>query len=165
MLLREVSRLLAKGKWGHKCTVVERELPSDRGVPMKSTELPPTTTAEHHPARAMDHDRTFFRETVREGATPARSVATAASPGQGVAITTMNSPSTKPLPLVLPIVLTVDELATLLRLERKTVYAAIRRGEIPGARRIGSTLRISRDSVLAWLAQGQGRVSRSRRSP
>jgi excisionase family DNA binding protein len=62
-------------------------------------------------------------------------------------------------------VLTVAELARLLRVERKTVYAAIHRGEIPGVRRVGSLLRASRDTVLAWLAQGQGRVSRSRRSP
>jgi excisionase family DNA binding protein len=64
-----------------------------------------------------------------------------------------------------PPVLTVDELAALLRVERKTVYAAIARGEIPGVRRVGSLLRVSRDSVLTWLAQGQDRVSRSRRSP
>jgi excisionase family DNA binding protein len=62
-------------------------------------------------------------------------------------------------------VLNVDELAALLRVERKTVYAAIARGEIPGVRRVGSLLRVSRDRVLAWLAQGQDRVSRSRRSP
>jgi excisionase family DNA binding protein len=61
-------------------------------------------------------------------------------------------------------VLTVDELASLLRVDRKTVYAAIARGEIPGVRRIGSLLRISRERVLAWLSQGQDRVSRSRRS-
>lgn len=62
-----------------------------------------------------------------------------------------------------PAVLTVDELAALLRVERKTAYAAIARGEIPGVRRIGGVIRVSRDAVLAWLAQGQGRVSRSRR--
>lgn len=62
-------------------------------------------------------------------------------------------------------VLTVDELATLLRIERKTAYAAIARGEIPGARRIGGVIRISRDAVLAWLAHGQDGVARSRRSP
>jgi excisionase family DNA binding protein len=56
--------------------------------------------------------------------------------------------------LALPEVLTVDELAALLRVERKTVYAAIARGEIPGARRIGARLRISRDAVLRWLADG-----------
>jgi excisionase family DNA binding protein len=64
-----------------------------------------------------------------------------------------------------PSVLTVDELAALLRVERKTVYAAIARGEIPGVRRVGALLRVSRDRVLAWLAQGQDRVSRSRRTP
>ncbi len=64
-----------------------------------------------------------------------------------------------------PAVLTVDEVAALLRVERKTVYAATARGEIPGVRRVGSRLRVSRDRVLAWLAQGQDRVSRSRRSP
>jgi excisionase family DNA binding protein len=51
-------------------------------------------------------------------------------------------------------VLTVEEVAKLLRVERKTVYAAIARGEIPGVRRVGSLLRVSRDRVLAWLAQG-----------
>jgi excisionase family DNA binding protein len=62
-------------------------------------------------------------------------------------------------------VLNVDELAALLRVERKTVYGAIARGEIPGVRRVGTLLRVSRERVLAWLAQGQDRVSRSRRSP
>jgi excisionase family DNA binding protein len=59
-------------------------------------------------------------------------------------------------------VLTVNELAALLRVERKTVYSLITRGDIPGARRLGKTIRISRDAVLRWLSEGQGRVSRSR---
>ncbi len=63
----------------------------------------------------------------------------------------------------LPAVLIVDDLATLLRLDRKTVYAALNNGDIPGARRIGRTIRISRDAVLRWLADGQGRVPHSRR--
>jgi excisionase family DNA binding protein len=62
-----------------------------------------------------------------------------------------------------PAILTVDELATLLRVERKTAYAAIARGDIPGIRRVGRAIRVSRDAVLEWFAQGQGRVSRSRR--
>jgi len=37
----------------------------------------------------------------------------------------------------LPEVLTADELAILLRVDRKSAYAALARGEIPGARRIG----------------------------
>jgi excisionase family DNA binding protein len=60
-------------------------------------------------------------------------------------------------------VLTVDELAALLRVNRKTVYEALSRGEIPGARRVGSTYRILRAAVIDWLASGQGRVSHSKR--
>lgn len=62
----------------------------------------------------------------------------------------------------LPAVLTVDEFAALLRLNRKTVYDALARGDIPGARRIGGTYRILRDAVIDWLASGQARVSRKR---
>lgn len=65
----------------------------------------------------------------------------------------------------LPEILTVDEAAQLLRLNRKTVYEALARGEIPGARRIGRSYRIARAALLAWLADGQARVSRSRRHP
>jgi len=54
----------------------------------------------------------------------------------------------------LPSVLTADELAALLRVNRKTVYASFRAGEIPGGRRIGATIRFSRDAVLHWLAEG-----------
>lgn len=60
-------------------------------------------------------------------------------------------------------ILTVDELADLLRLNRKTVYDAIKAGEIPGVRRIGTRYRISRSAVLSWLAEGHGRVSPKRR--
>jgi excisionase family DNA binding protein len=63
-----------------------------------------------------------------------------------------------------PVVLTVDELAALLRCNRKTVYAAINRGEIPGVRRLGGAIRIHRDTVLTWLGHGQVRASRSRSS-
>jgi excisionase family DNA binding protein len=63
-----------------------------------------------------------------------------------------------------PMVLTVDELAALLRVNRKTVYDALARGEIPGARRIGGRYRILRDAVVEWLASGQDRAARSRRN-
>ena len=58
-------------------------------------------------------------------------------------------------------IMTVDELAALLRVNRKTAYDAIARGEIPGVRRVGRTFRVSREAVLGWLREG--RVSRSRR--
>ena len=55
-------------------------------------------------------------------------------------------------------ILTVDELAAFLRINRKTLYESMARGEIPGAQRVGRTIRIVRDSVLAWL-KSQGRVA------
>jgi excisionase family DNA binding protein len=63
-----------------------------------------------------------------------------------------------------PEVLTVDEVAALLRVNRKTVYAAFRRGELAGGRRIGGTIRFCRERVLEWLAEGQApRSSRGQR--
>ena len=59
----------------------------------------------------------------------------------------------------LPEVLTVDEVARLRRVNRKTVYAAIQRRELPGARHVGSTIRILRDAVLRWMADSQAGVS------
>ena len=52
----------------------------------------------------------------------------------------------------LPESLTVDEFAALVRVDRKTAYAAIQDGKIPGVRRIGRCIRINRDAVLPWLA-------------
>jgi len=70
-------------------------------------------------------------------------------------------PPVDPVAATLPPILTVDELAQLLRINRKTTYDALARGEIPGVRRIGRTYRIHRDAVLQWL-RGQARVSRKR---
>jgi len=57
-------------------------------------------------------------------------------------------------------VITADEVAALLRLDRKTVYAAVREGSIPGVRKIGRVIRFHRRTVLEWLA-GERRVLRS----
>lgn len=62
-----------------------------------------------------------------------------------------------------PAVLTADEVASLLRVNRKTVYTAFKQGQIPGGRRIGGTIRFSRTRVLEWLSNGQEHVSRSPR--
>ena len=62
-----------------------------------------------------------------------------------------------------PEVMTADEVADLLRVNRKTVYAAFKKGEIPGGRRLGATIRFSRERVLQWLADGQGCAPRSPR--
>ena len=61
-------------------------------------------------------------------------------------------------------VMDVEELAGLLKLNAKTVYSAIKNGQIPGVLRVGRTVRLSRDKVERWLA-GEERVPSSRRSP
>ena len=55
----------------------------------------------------------------------------------------------------LPALLTVAEAAVLLRVNRKTIYEAIRCGNMPGAIRVGRVLRIQRDAVLSWDRQGR----------
>ena len=54
-------------------------------------------------------------------------------------------------------VITVDELATVLRVNRKTVYEAISENKIPGVVRVGRNIRISKQVVLKWL-HSQGHV-------
>jgi len=51
-------------------------------------------------------------------------------------------------------VITVDELAALLRVDRKSAYQLVAKGQVPGIRRIGRAIRIHRATVLAWLATG-----------
>ncbi|NTX15502.1 helix-turn-helix domain-containing protein [Myxococcus sp. CA056] len=57
-----------------------------------------------------------------------------------------------------PTFLTVDEAAALLRVNRKTLYEAIRLGQVPGVVRIGKALRIRRDALVTWPS-GKGRDS------
>jgi predicted DNA-binding transcriptional regulator AlpA len=60
-----------------------------------------------------------------------------------------------------PEVLTVPELATLLRLKTKSVYALLSRDPhaVPGCRKVGGAWRAHRATVLAWLA---GQISDAR---
>lgn len=56
-------------------------------------------------------------------------------------------------PVEPPEVMTVREVAALLRLNRKTIYDAAARGELP-SRRVGRRVLISRAALVAWLASG-----------
>ena len=47
--------------------------------------------------------------------------------------------------------LTIDEVASLLRTTRKAVYAMVERGRLPGVRRIGRRVLIHRSELLEWL--------------
>jgi excisionase family DNA binding protein len=55
-----------------------------------------------------------------------------------------------------PEFLTVAEAAALLRLNLKTMYAAIQDRQIPGVVRVGRAIRIRRDALLAWGADSSG---------
>jgi excisionase family DNA binding protein len=50
-------------------------------------------------------------------------------------------------------VMTVAELAKMLRVNENTVYREIAAGHVPGVLRLGRTIRISRTAVLRWLGQ------------
>lgn len=48
-------------------------------------------------------------------------------------------------------VLTVAEASALLRVNEKTLREAIARAEVPGVRRIGRVIRLSRQALIDWL--------------
>jgi len=51
----------------------------------------------------------------------------------------------------LPLLLTVDEAAALLRTSRTGIYAMAERAQIPAVVRIGRRLLFRRDELLGWL--------------
>ena len=51
----------------------------------------------------------------------------------------------------LPLLLTADETAVLLRTTRKAVYAMVERGQLPGLVRIGRRILFRTDLLLGWL--------------
>ena len=71
-------------------------------------------------------------------------------PITGGAMKTIDHQQPRDEPASLPPVLTVDEAAAFLRLNVKTVYAAIKARQIP-AKTIGRRLVILRDALLASL--------------
>lgn len=73
----------------------------------------------------------------------------------------LDTPLTEPASAVL----TVDEVAALLRLNRKTIYEAFQRGDLPGGRRLGRSIRFDRATILAWLAAGDGPPRRRAHTP
>jgi excisionase family DNA binding protein len=63
-----------------------------------------------------------------------------------------------------PEFLTVDEAAHLLRVNRKTLYEAIRLGQVPGVARLGRILRLRRDMLLTWsLGNGSPALGEKKR--
>ncbi|OFW45258.1 MAG: hypothetical protein A3J29_19110 [Acidobacteria bacterium RIFCSPLOWO2_12_FULL_67_14b] len=52
-----------------------------------------------------------------------------------------------------PVLLTTDEMADLLRTSRTAIYAMVAREQVPGAVRIGRRVLFRREDVTRWLAQ------------
>ncbi|WP_232536965.1 helix-turn-helix domain-containing protein [Cystobacter fuscus] len=55
-----------------------------------------------------------------------------------------------------PEFLTVDEAAVFLRVNRKTLYESIRRGEVPGVVHLGRSIRIRRSVLVCWSPGNSG---------
>lgn len=51
--------------------------------------------------------------------------------------------------------MTVEEAAAYLRVNRKTLYEAIRIGKGPAVVRLGRSIRVSREALVSWL-RGNG---------
>ena len=51
-------------------------------------------------------------------------------------------------------VLTVDEAAALLRVNRKSLYQAISLGKVPGVIKVGRVIRLSRVALESWMQNG-----------
>jgi excisionase family DNA binding protein len=60
-------------------------------------------------------------------------------------------------------VMTVDELAEYLKLDRQTIYRKFRSGELPGAK-VGRAIRFKRDVIDAWLRVTSLRWDAARRA-
>ncbi len=84
-----------------------------------------------------------------------RRAAPLASPRSTPPFTPPGSPprSAKPERSPLPRLLTVDEVADLLRTSRKAVYTLISRGKLPGVIRLPRRLLIDSADLLHWLHQ------------
>ena len=55
----------------------------------------------------------------------------------------------------LPVLLTPDEVAALLRTTRKAIYVMAGRRQLPGVTHIGRRVLVRRDDLLHWLDQSR----------
>lgn len=69
--------------------------------------------------------------------------------------------SANALPSV-PVLLTVDDVAALLRTTPKAIYTMVSRGQLPGVCRIGRRLLFGQAALLAWLSEKSGTPSPGR---
>ena len=55
----------------------------------------------------------------------------------------------------LPVLLTPDEVATLLRTTKKAIYVMASRRQLPGVTHVGRRILVRRDDLLHWLDQNR----------
>ena len=55
----------------------------------------------------------------------------------------------------LPLLLTTDEAATLLRTTKKAIYVMVSRRQLPGVTHVGRRVLVRRDDLLHWLDQNR----------
>ena len=63
------------------------------------------------------------------------------------------SPVERPADSALPLLLTVDEAAVLLRTTSRAIYAMVARGQLPGVTRIRRRVLLRAEDLLHWLDQ------------
>jgi excisionase family DNA binding protein len=68
-------------------------------------------------------------------------------------IRTISETQHRPGQTILPVLLTVEEAANLLRTTRRAVYAMIERRQLPGVIRIRRRVLFRADDLLHWLDQ------------
>ncbi|MCA9708492.1 MAG: helix-turn-helix domain-containing protein [Myxococcales bacterium] len=105
-------------------------------MPRTKTQTKPRTTAHgRRPAQPQ-------RRAPTSPSLPARPSATTAKPSRS-----------RGAPVELPRLLTVDEVADLLRTSRKAIYTRIHRGAIPGVIRVSRRVLIDSATLVDWLNQ------------
>lgn len=90
------------------------------------------------------------------------------SPSQHGSLTSRTNPTTSSAAQLetdeLPPLLTVEEVAVLIRTTPKSVYTMIDRGQLPGVTRLGRRLRVHRDDLVRWLHESRASSPQERRS-
>ncbi len=59
--------------------------------------------------------------------------------------------------------LTLDEVAAILRIGKRTAYELARNGQLGGATKVGGSWRILKDEFDKWVRQGGGASANNRR--
>ena len=77
--------------------------------------------------------------------------------------TKLNAPPTTTAPFLLPMLLTADDVAGMLRTTRAAVYAMVERAQLPGVIRVRRRLLFDRAELLHWLDHNRAPSSEERR--